>query len=73
MLLVRQSIVARVNSILGTYCKGTVHKKGVNVLAGEGANVAKIRGFFLQNLPDFWTFLNTSLHLILTLGFLSKI
>ena len=34
LLVVRQSIVAWVNSILGTYCKGAVNKKGDNILAG---------------------------------------
>ena len=30
LLVVRQSIAVSVNSILGTYCKGAVHKKGHN-------------------------------------------
>ena len=35
MFVVRQSIVAGVNSILGTYCKGAVGKKGDKILAGR--------------------------------------
>ena len=35
MSVVRQSIVARVNHILGTYCKGAVDKKGDKILAVE--------------------------------------
>ena len=35
LLVVRRSIVAWVNSILGTYCKGSVHKKGDIILAGS--------------------------------------
>ena len=34
LLVVRQSIVARVNLILGTYSKGAVGKKGDKILAG---------------------------------------
>ena len=33
-LVVRQSIVAWVNSTLGIYCKDAVHKKGDKILAG---------------------------------------
>ena len=32
--MVRQSIVARVNSSLGAYCKDAVHKKGDIILTG---------------------------------------
>ena len=35
MLVVRQSIVAGVNRILGTYCKGAVHKEGDTILASD--------------------------------------
>ena len=35
-LLMRQSIVAGVNSILGMYCKGTVDKKGDTIFFGGG-------------------------------------
>ena len=35
LLVVRQSIVAWVNSILGTPCKGAVGKKGENIWAGS--------------------------------------
>ena len=34
LLLMRESIVAWVNRILGTYCKGAVDKKGDKILAG---------------------------------------
>ena len=37
--VVKQSIVAGVKCILGTYCKGAVHKKGDKVLAGACAHV----------------------------------
>ena len=34
LLLMRQLIVAGVNGILGTYCKGAVDKKGDKILEG---------------------------------------
>ena len=36
LLVVRQLIVALVNHILETYCKGAVGKKGDKILAGNG-------------------------------------
>ena len=33
--MARQSIIAWVNSILGTYCKGAAHKKGNKILVGN--------------------------------------
>ena len=38
LLLVRQPIVARVNSILRMYCKGAVHKKGDKILTGHDSS-----------------------------------
>ena len=40
-LTARLSIVAGVNSILGTYCKGAVHKKGNKILAESASWIAR--------------------------------
>ena len=54
MLLVRQSIVAGVNSILGTYCKGAVGKKGDKILAGctfiASLNHTRTRRFYADSI-----------------------
>ena len=42
LLVVRQSIVAWVNSILGTYCKGVVDKNGDKILAGKNRSFVSV-------------------------------
>ena len=41
----RQSIIAGVNYILGTYCKGAVHEKGDKILAGTALNALGVRAY----------------------------
>ena len=43
LLVAKQSIIAGINHILGTYCKGDVGKKGDKILAGWQKNRRKRR------------------------------
>ena len=58
LLVVRQSIVAWVNSIMGTYCQGAVDKKSDKILAGSPipTNLARIPTKYCAPLRTKWCY-----------------
>ena len=53
-VLLRQSIVAWVNRILGTYCKAAVHKKGDKFLPGRWHSTAQHSKDWLRFYLSDW-------------------
>ena len=68
----RKSIVAGVNRILGTYCKGAVDKKGDKILAGMLAPVGQQDEKITLTASKFriQSFLVTHVHTCCAIGYL---